>query len=50
MGDYGGFNEVYNRYFDDKTGPARTTVAVRQLPRPDFLIEIKAMAYKPIAD
>lgn len=46
MDDYGGFNEVYNRYFD-ADGPARTTVAVRQLPHPHLLVEIKATARRP---
>jgi len=48
MNDFGGFNEVYNRYFDAATGPARTTVAVHQLPHPDLLVEIKAIAWKPV--
>ncbi|HMW38906.1 MAG: RidA family protein [Saprospiraceae bacterium] len=47
MNDFGGYNEVYNSYFD-YTGPARTTVAVHQLPHPHLLIEIKAIAYKPV--
>ncbi|MDJ0948558.1 MAG: RidA family protein [Alphaproteobacteria bacterium] len=47
MNDFGGFNEVYNRHFDAATGPARTTVAVHQLPHPDLLVEIKAVAWKP---
>ena len=47
MNDFGGYNEVYNSYFD-YTGPARTTVAVHQLPHPHLLIEIKAVAYKPV--
>ncbi|HET9697895.1 MAG TPA: RidA family protein [Terriglobales bacterium] len=46
MNDFGGYNEVYGDYFD-YTGPARTTVAVHQLPHPHLLIEIKAVAYKP---
>ena len=46
MNDFGGYNEVYGRYFDE-TGPARTTVAVHQLPHPLLLIEIKATAYAP---
>ncbi|MDP5100174.1 MAG: RidA family protein, partial [Nonlabens sp.] len=29
-------------------GPTRTTVAVHQLPHPHLMIEIKAMAYKPV--
>ena len=46
MNDFGGYNEVYGRYFDEN-GPARTTVAVHQLPHPHILVEIKAVAYKP---
>src|SRR5262245_35748545 len=33
MGDFGGYNEVYAEYFG-QDGPARTTVAVHQLPHP----------------
>jgi len=44
MADFGGYNEVYGEHFDE-TGPARTTVAVRELPHPDLLIEIAAVAY-----
>lgn len=46
MNDFGGYNEVYGGFFDHD-GPARTTVAVHQLPHPHLLIEIKAIAYKP---
>ncbi len=46
MKDFKGYNEVYSEYFDFR-GPTRTTVAVHQLPHPNLLIEIKAMAYKP---
>ena len=47
INDFGGFNEVYNRTFETGTGPARTTVAVHQLPHPHLLIEIKGTAHKP---
>ncbi len=47
MDDFAGYNEVYGEYFD-YNGPARTTVAVHQLPHPHLLIEIRAMAYKPL--
>ena len=47
MNDFAGYNEVYGTYFDKETGPARTTVAVHQLPHPHLVVEIKAMAYKP---
>jgi 2-aminomuconate deaminase len=46
MNDFGGYNEVYGEFFG-YDGPARTTVAVHQLPHPHLLIEMKAMAYKP---
>ena len=48
MNDFAGYNEVYAEYFSKETGPARTTVAVHQLPHPNLVVEIKAMAYKPI--
>ncbi len=47
MKDFKGYNEVYGTFFDH-TGPTRTTVAVHQLPHPNLLIEIKAVAYLPI--
>jgi 2-aminomuconate deaminase len=47
MNDFAGYNEVYADYFGEDA-PARTTVAVHQLPHPHLLIEIKAVAYKPL--
>jgi len=47
MNDFGGYNEVYGSYFG-YDGPTRTTVAVHQLPHPHLVIEIKAMAWKPL--
>ncbi|GHU80403.1 endoribonuclease L-PSP [Spirochaetia bacterium] len=41
MKDFAAFNEVYAQYFTGK--PARSTVAVRQLPR-NVLVEIEAVA------
>ena len=46
MGDFGRYNEAYAEYFGHD-GPARTTVAVHQLPHPHMRIEIKAVAWKP---
>ena len=46
MNDFGGYNEVYGEYFDE-SGPARTTVAVHQLPHPHLLIEISGVAHIP---
>jgi 2-aminomuconate deaminase len=48
MDDFAGYNQVYAEYFDE-SGPARTTVAVRELPHPHLLIEMKVIAYKPLA-
>jgi len=45
MADYGGMNAVYNEFFDAQNGPARTTVAVHQLPHPNLLVEIKSVAH-----
>jgi 2-aminomuconate deaminase len=47
MNDFAGYNEVYGEFFGFD-GPARTTVAVHQLPHPHLLIEIRATAYKPL--
>lgn len=46
MNDYGGYNAVYGSYFTE-SGPARTTVAVHQLPHPHLLIEMKGTAFIP---
>ena len=46
MRDFEAYNAVYAEFFD-ANGPARTTVAVRELPHPELLIEIRAVAYKP---
>ena len=48
MGDFAAYNAVYSEFFDYQ-GPARTTVAVAALPHPQLLIEIKAVAYRPVA-
>lgn len=45
MADFDAYNEVYGSIFDE-SGPTRTTVAVRELPHPDLLIEIQAVAYR----
>jgi 2-aminomuconate deaminase len=47
MNDFAGYNEVYGEFFG-YDGPARTTVAVHQLPHPHLLIEIRVTAYKPL--
>lgn len=47
MADFPAYNAAYAQYFDAATGPTRTTVAVRELPHPDLLIEIQAIAVLP---
>lgn len=48
MEDFPGYNEAYAEFFNHANGPTRTTVAVHQLPHPNLLVEIKAVAYKPL--
>ena len=47
MADFGGYNEVYGEFFDEASGPARTTIAVRELPHPHLLIEMQGVAVLP---
>lgn len=47
INDFAGYNKVYGSFFSEG-GPARTTVAVDQLPHPHLLIEIKGTAFKPL--
>jgi len=49
MKHYKGYNDEYNQFFIAETGPTRTTIAVHQLPHPNLLIEIKAVAVDPNA-
>lgn len=44
MNDFGPYNETWSEFFAGHDGPARTTVAVHQLPHPHLLLEIKATA------
>lgn len=48
MKDFKIYNQVYGTFFNNQTGPTRTTVAVYQLPHPNLLIEMKAIAYLPL--
>lgn len=51
MHDFEGYNEVYAEIFGDHTSPpARTTVAVRELPHAHLRIEVKAVARVRNAD
>lgn len=45
MRDFEAYNRAYAEVFDEATGPARTTVAVHQLPHPHMRIEITATAF-----
>jgi 2-iminobutanoate/2-iminopropanoate deaminase len=53
MDDFATVNEVYGTFFSDPK-PARTTLAVKELPRvagdTTLLIEIEAVAYKQTED
>jgi 2-aminomuconate deaminase len=46
MQDFAAYNAVYAEFFDHD-GPARTTVAVAELPHPHLRIEIKVVASRP---
>ena len=46
MQDFPAYNEVYAEVFG-YDGPARTTVAVAELPHPHLRIEIKVVAWQP---
>lgn len=41
--DFRTFNRIYGEYFDEATGPCRTTVEVNRLPTP-IAIELKCIA------
>ncbi|WP_309743736.1 MULTISPECIES: RidA family protein [unclassified Chamaesiphon] len=43
MNDFATMNEVYARYFDEATAPARACVEVARLPK-DVLVEIDCIA------
>lgn len=44
MNDFGSYNREWAAFFDGVESPARTTVAVHQLPHPHLLVEMKATA------
>lgn len=44
MNDFGPYNREWGAFFDSVESPARTTVAVHQLPHPHLLVEMKATA------
>ncbi len=46
IGDFAKMNEVYKSYFD-KDYPARSTVVIAALARPEMLVEIECIAYRP---
>lgn len=43
--NFAAMNEAYAVYFADMDPPARTTVGVAQLPRPECLVEIDFVAW-----
>lgn len=44
--DFAKMNEIYKSYFT-KDYPARTTLVVAALARPEMLVEIECIAYRP---
>jgi 2-iminobutanoate/2-iminopropanoate deaminase len=42
--DFDDMNRIYAAYFPDGKFPARTTIYVRALPKPEFLLEIECDA------
>lgn len=48
INDFGGYNEAYAEFFDT-SGPTRASMAVHQLAHPHALIEIQAVAWRPLA-
>ena len=44
MNNFQTVNEIYGKYFDNKTAPARETIAVRTLPK-NVRVEISMVAY-----
>ena len=47
MRDFAAYNRAYAEFFGPD-GPTRTTIAVRELPHPELLVEIRAVAWKPL--
>jgi 2-iminobutanoate/2-iminopropanoate deaminase len=45
MDNFVAFNEVYGQYFKSETAPARSTVAVKTLPK-NVLVEVDFISYK----
>ena len=45
MDNFAAFNEIYSEYFKAETAPARSTVAVKTLPK-NVLVEVDAIAFK----
>jgi len=45
MNDFSKVNDVYSRYFDNDTAPARETIAVKALPK-SVRVEISMIAVK----
>jgi 2-iminobutanoate/2-iminopropanoate deaminase len=46
MNDFAAMNQVYGRYFDNASAPARACVQVSRLPK-DVLVEIECIAVVP---
>jgi 2-iminobutanoate/2-iminopropanoate deaminase len=42
--DFDDMNRIYETYFPDRRFPARTTMCIHALPKPEFLLEIECEA------
>ena len=45
MDNFVAFNEIYGEYFNAQTAPARSTVAVKTLPK-NVLVEVDVISFK----
>jgi len=44
--DFAAMNKVYSTYFP-KDPPARSTIIVKALAKPEYIVEIECIAYRP---
>lgn len=47
IAEFDAFNKIYGEYFRADSAPARTTLAVKALPKPGMAVELKVIAGLP---
>jgi len=47
VNDFAAMNKAYVQYFNKEDKPARSTVIVAGLAKPDWVVEIESIAYRP---